>query len=404
MRVLFFIGGLGTGGAERQFAQLAYKLAQRGHDIYMVTIYPGGQYWEWLQNQNLVKLFHLFDQKPTNKFEIGWQLSRAASYLVNIARQERISIVYSALYISNLIAWIAAKKVKNFKLVWGIRASKMKMNWKRNIPFHLCGLVSSSVPMLIANSHAGLSYHESKGYRAKIRIVIPNGIDTNIFNYNTDSRIRVRKEWGVSDSEKLIGLVGRFDPIKGHPVFLEAAAKAVNVRKDLRFVFVGSGPQKYQTELKELGVSLGLTKQLIWVGERSDMPAVYSALDLVTSSSYSEGFPNVLAEAMACCVPCVASNVGDSIYLIGETGEVVETNNPNKLSEAWLNLLALSPSQRQELGSKVRNRIESMFTINAAAISTEDALIRMLRLTRTHPENEINQLNKKNSNSSVKKI
>jgi len=378
MRVLFFIGGLGTGGAERQFAQLSYSLAQRGHDVSVATIYAGGQNWQWLQKQDSVKLFNLFGKKPENRSMVLLQLISAARRLQELVCHERVSTVYSALYLSNLIAWLAVKNMQEIQLVWGIRASNLQLNWKRNIPFRLCRWVSSSVPMIISNSRSGLVYHEKKGYRAKIRIAIPNGIDTNRFYYDPQARNYVRSKWGVADEEILIGLVGRIDPMKGHTVFLKAAAKASKEYKNLRFVCVGGGPEKIKNKLQELSYKLGLRESIIWTGESSDTHYLYSAFDIATSSSsYGEGFPNIIGEAMSCRVPCVVTNVGDSAYLIGDAGYVIEPNNPDKLTEAWIKLLNLSEDQRKELGLRARRRIETKFTIGSSAIETEQALLRL---------------------------
>jgi glycosyltransferase involved in cell wall biosynthesis len=385
VRLLFFIGGLGTGGAERQFTQIASGLALRGHEVLMATLYPGGQNWDWLKEKNTVKLYHFFDRKPNSKLEIAWQINQSSKLLKELVFRKKVSIVYSALYLSNLIAWFAVRKLKETSQVWGIRSSNMKLNWKRNIPFHICSWVSSSVPMIIANSNAGLAFHESKGYQAKQHITIHNGIDTNRYYFDAAGRHRVRSEFNVKNKEYLIGLVSRIDPMKGHPTFLKAAAKASHEINNLRFICVGGGPKKYYDELKKLASDLGLDSSLYWAGERLDTPAVYSALDIATlPSSYGEGFPNIVGEAMACSIPCVVTDVGDSSYVLGDTGFVVEPGNPDKLSEAWIRLLGLNIHERIDMGEKARERIESQFTINSAVIATEKALLQLAERTGSY--------------------
>ena len=114
------------------------------------------------------------------------------------------------------------------------------------------------------------------------------------------------------EDEKLIGRIARLAPDKGYPIFLEAAALLSKERKDVRFVIAGAGPESYRRQLQLLSQELGLAERLIWAGARPDMPAVYNALDILCSSSDSEGFGLTVAEAMACGVPCVATDVGDS--------------------------------------------------------------------------------------------
>ena len=150
--------------------------------------------------------------------------------------------------------------------------------------------------------------------------VIPNGIDTSRFREMPGSGARLRALWGVRDDQILIGLVGRLDYMKDHPTFLRAAAKLTHHNDSVRFVCVGGGPISYAAQLKDLSSELGLHDRIVWAGDQDDMPSVYSALDLLVSSSSGEGFSNVIGEAMACGVPCVVTDVGDSALIVGETG------------------------------------------------------------------------------------
>ena len=178
-----------------------------------------------------------------------------------------------------------------------------------------------------------------KCFPSEKTVVVPNGIDTNRFQPAPDLGRQVRADWGVSDREPLIGLVARFDPLKDHRTFLSAAAILAGKRPDLRFACVGDGPADYRTELHELGQSLGLDGRLIWAGERDDMPAVYNALDFLCLSSFSEGFPNVVGEAMACGKPCVVTDVGDASAIVGNTGIVVPPRDPERLAQGCREML-----------------------------------------------------------------
>jgi glycosyltransferase involved in cell wall biosynthesis len=202
-------------------------------------------------------------------------------------------------------------------------------------------------------------------------VVIPNGIDTKRFCPDPEARQRIRAEWGVTESEKLIGLVGRLDPMKDHPTFLRAAALLMQEREDVHFVCVGDGPADYRRELHALGEELGLGQRLIWASARGDMPAVYNALDIATSSSYGEGFPNVVGEAMACGVPCVVTHVGDSARIVGETGVVVPPKDPEALAVGWKSSLARDGS---EVALKARLRVEENFSVGRMVERTEKAI------------------------------
>ena len=146
------------------------------------------------------------------------------------------------------------------------------------------------------------------------------------------------------------------------PASRRTAALASQALPKLRFVCVGSGPEDYQVRMKELSTQLNLTN-LRWAGARTDMPAVYNALDVLVSSSIGEGFPNVVAEAMACEKPCVVTTVGDSSILIAETGMCVPSGNPEALAEGLLRMLALPAVERARLGQKARQRIADNFSL-----------------------------------------
>ncbi len=203
-------------------------------------------------------------------------------------------------------------------------------------------------------------------------VVIPNGIDAERFCPDPEARSQIRSEWGIAEHEKLIGLVGRLDPMKDHPIFLEAAACLAKKRKETRFVCVGGGPEEYQASLQTLAESLGLGERLLWAGTRQDMPAVYNALDiLVSSSSYGEGVSNTIGEAMACGVPCVVTNIGDSAWVVRDMGEVIPPKDPSALSNAVEKLL----DQRSHTPDQIRRSIVERLSLETLIVNTERALL-----------------------------
>jgi glycosyltransferase involved in cell wall biosynthesis len=190
-------------------------------------------------------------------------------------------------------------------------------------------------------------------------VVIDNLIDTDYFVPDPIARARQRAAWGVADTELLIGMAARFDPMKGHDIFLGAAARLIRDRPSVRFVLIGGGTASYAGTLKRTAERLGLDRSLIWAGEECDMAAAYNALDLATLSSLEgEGFPNAVAEAMACGVPVVATDTGDTARLIGATGLIVPPGDAVRLADGWATLLA---SDRAGLGRDARQRILTEF-------------------------------------------
>jgi glycosyltransferase involved in cell wall biosynthesis len=243
-------------------------------------------------------------------------------------------------------------------------------DWMEKTAAWLESELSRFADCIVVNSLAGLEHAVSEGYPRNKMLFIPNGIDTNVFYPDDAARERVRAEWGVGHSEKLIGNVARFDPIKNHPLFLKAAARIAAERPDVRFVCIGHGKASYLAELQDLTRSLGIDARVRWIQARPDVRAVYNALDVFCSSSLSEGFPNVIGEAMACGRHCVVTDVGDSKLVTGDTGVVVPSND----------LEALATGLRQELDRsglnfRARQRILENFSVPQLGDQTERALL-----------------------------
>lgn len=237
----------------------------------------------------------------------------------------------------------------------------------------LCTFLSPTVKLLIVNSHAGLECLLKRGYRPQRYEVILNGIDTEKFQYSEDGRRKIRHELDVSIKQPLVGIVARLNPKKDHPTFLKAAALVVQRVADVKFLCVGGGPTAYAEELYALVNELGLKDRVIWLGDRSDVVDIYIALDiLASSSSYGEGFPNVIGEAMSCGVPCVVTDVGDSASIVADPAQVVEPRNPEKLSQTIIKLLG--NTDIPEYREMIRDRIEKRFSLKTLIDITEQKL------------------------------
>lgn len=374
MKVAFFIGKLGTGGAERQLVNLSQGLYESGHDVTVFTIYPGGQNAETLAQYNGPEIVTLWGRRGGDAIQRSLQVALAPLLFRKALNRHRPDIVYSMLYMTNLIAWLATRGHFSKCLVWGLRASNMTLNMKRVVPERLCSILSRSVPLAIANSYAGMEHHKRRGYHCRKKVVVPNGIDTAKFFFSGASRADIRREFGVSLTQPLIGIVARFDPMKDYPSFLKAASLVVKERPDAKFLCVGDGPSCYAKSLHALSEKLCLQHHMVWTGERHDMPAIYSALDvLCSSSSFGEGFPNVIGEAMACEVTCVVTDVGDSAEIVKDTGQVVRPCDEKALARAILTIL----NREGDVKSNpfLRNRVNYHYSVAAMVKNTEMILL-----------------------------
>ncbi len=163
--------------------------------------------------------------------------------------------------------------------------------------------------------------------------------------------------------------------MKDHHTFLQAAPNWANRRN---FVCVGDGPAEYRRSLQQFAEQAG-ARNVIWAGARRDMPSVYNALDLLALSSRGEGFPNVVAEAMACEIPCVVTDVGDARQIVGETGVIVPPGDAQALAEGLRQLLLLSDEERKALGRRARQQIVDKFSTEKMVAATESFLMDLLK-------------------------
>jgi glycosyltransferase involved in cell wall biosynthesis len=364
LKILFIARQLNIGGAERQLVTLANELAARGHEIVIASYYPGGALSKKLDTSR-VRLISL-DKRSR------WDIFSFCYKVIRVVRQERPAVVHGWMYTQNVIATIGKIFNPKVKLFWCIRSSNLSgmLDWLENSTVWVQNRISGLADCVIVNSQAGLEHAVSDGIpREKLRF-IPNGIDTDLFYPDLAERQRVRAEWGVTDSEKIIGNVSRFDPIKNHPFFLRAAAKIAAEYPKVRFVCVGHGKATYLESLQAQARSLGIAEKVMWVQARPDIRAMYNALDVFCSTSLSEGFPNVIGEAMACGRRCVVTDVGDSKLLVDDTGAAVASNDIEALAAA----LRQELEAPEALNLAARQHILDNFTVAHLAERTEETL------------------------------
>lgn len=364
MKILFIARQLNIGGAERQLVTLANELAARGHEIVIASYYPGGALSKKLDTSR-VRLISL-DKRSR------WDVFSFCFNVVRVVRREKPAVVHGWMYTQNVIATIGKIFHPQVKLFWCIRSSNLSdvLDWLENATVWFQNRLAPLADCIVVNSQAGLEYAVADGIpREKLRF-IPNGIDTDLFYPDQAERQRVRAEWGVTDSEKVVGNVSRFDPIKNHPFFLRAAAKVAAEYPNVRFVCIGHGKAAYLESLQAQASALGIADKVMWVQARPDIRAMYNALDVLCSTSLSEGFPNVIGEAMACGRRCVVTDVGDSKLVVDDTGAAVPSNDVEALAAA----LRRELEAPEALNLAARQHILDNFTVAHLAERTEQTL------------------------------
>jgi len=305
-----------------------------------------------------------------------------------LARRIDPQLIQGWMYHGNLMASMAASALrkseshKKVPVLWNIRQTVYDLlrneRWLTAKLIRLGAHLSARPAAIIYNSQTSAIQHEDLGYREEKRVIIPNGFDCQVLRPDDAARKAVRAELGVTDDNILIGLVARYHPMKDHAGFLRAAAIVAQDHPHVRFALAGSGISAQQQELAKGLKQTGLHDRVTLLGERSDIPRLNNAFDISCSASaWGEGFSNAIGEAMACGVPCAVTDVGDSAYLVGDTGLVVPPRGPQALANAIVRLIDIGNAGRRQLGAKARKRIETEFSLPAIVQRYEN-------LYRTH--------------------
>ncbi|WP_296509644.1 glycosyltransferase [Rhodoferax sp.] len=369
-RIVLLARQLASGGAERQLVALACGLKDRGCDVRVVLFYGGGVFDAELVAAQVPVYF----VEKRGRWDVVGFLFR----LVGTLRQLEPKVIYSFLDLPNVLASLLSGFVGKPLLIWSVRAAGMEMlhyDWLMRIVPWVEARLSGRPRIIIANSYAGAAWAISRRFPRERLRVVHNGIDTVRFRPDAIGRARVRAEWGVNDSTVLVGLVARLDPMKDHRLFFQSCAALKVTQDDVRFVCVGGGSTAYQDELRKFAQQLGIGERVIWAGGRQDMPAVHSALDMECSTSaFGEGFSNAIGEAMACGVPCVVTDVGDSARIVMDVGEVLAPRDSAALTRA-LERLLIRIKNEPRLGERARERIQCEFSLEQMVLRTEQILL-----------------------------
>jgi glycosyltransferase involved in cell wall biosynthesis len=197
---------------------------------------------------------------------------------------------------------------------------------------------------------------------------IGNGIDTARFAPLRD-RVSARKALGLPE-RTTVGFVGRLTREKGVVTLLRSMARVVVERAtpEVQLIIVGSGPERQQ--LQSEAEAAGLSGLVHFLGERSDLPQLYNAMDMFVLPSLQEGFPMVILEAMAARVPIVATPVGDVAMMLdeGRAGRLIPLNSTAELASALLELLK-EPARAHALATTAHARVSARFSSAAMARS-----------------------------------
>ncbi len=370
--LLYVITGLSTGGAEMMLYKLLSRINQSRFTPVVVSLMDRGTFGDRIEALGIP--VHTIGMKR------GIPTPATIVRLIRTVRQLNPDLIQGWMYHGNFAAQLARTlTLKSVPVLWNIRHSLYSLSYEKSGTAAVIrmGAPLSSFPVkILYNSKISASQHEKLGYQATKTMVIPNGFDPELFTPSVESRISLRTELGLANDAFLIGLVARYHPMKDHANFLHAAALLLKDYPDVQFVLAGNGVDKENPTLCKLINELGIAERIHLLGERQDIPRLTAALDIASSSSYTEAFPNVIGETMSCGVPCAVTDVGDSALIVGNTGRVVPPRDSEALANAWKELIELGPEGRKALGKAARARIIESFSLNSVVARYESLYVK----------------------------
>jgi glycosyltransferase involved in cell wall biosynthesis len=374
MRIAHVITDFETGGAQVMLRRLVMRLQADGVDNSVISLSAPSPRFDDLRPLG-VDLHHLDMRSRFTSVGAFVRLRRRLAAL-------RPDVVHTWLYHADLVGGLAAGLTGLAPVVWGIHHTAQqseRLKPMTRLVRRVNGVLSPFLPArIVCCAHAAEASHRAIGYPRGKMMVIANGFDTEAFRPDLAARRAIRRELEVPADAPLVGLMARFHPQKDHHTFVRAAARLMRQIPDAHFVLAGRGVTRGNRALRRWIEVTGAPRRFHVLGQRDDMPRLMAACDVVSmSSACGEGLPLVLGEAMACGVPCVATDVGDSALLVGETGRVVPPGDADALAAAWASLLALAPEARQRLGQRARDRVLARYQL-ASCVRAHLALYRQL--------------------------
>lgn len=357
VRVLRLISGLHQGGAEESLRKLVMSTRQTGSDSLVVSFGRNGTLRAEIERAGarVVEMDLSRRPSPAKFFR-----------MLKIVRDWKPDVIEGWMIHGNVLAYLLRWARPRARVVWNVRSS-LHLAAERPLPRLLTRLgvfISYGVDAVVYNSGVAAVQHQRLGFSARRTRVIPNGFDTTQFAPSSGGRERARARWRLPENVQIIGHLSRWHPDKDHRTLLAAFAEVRRRRPSTRLVLAGAGLETDNVELMSAVDALQLRDAVDLLGTVNDSAALYPAFDAFVLTSIREGFPNVLGEAMASGVPCVATDVGGCREVVGDHA-VFPVGDSAALADAMIALLDESSEAHARRVRDGRQHIVESFGLEA---------------------------------------
>lgn len=350
--IVHVIASLNRGGAELNLLRLVRNSEDNHHTVVNLT-----------RNGSLVEEFR---GAGADVIELGIGRTgflSAISKLRKIIKRKKPQVVQGWMYHSNLIASAAALLCGVRKIAWNLRGIDIPQS-----PLSVTGAIvwlnakaSYFIPeAIVCCGEEVRNAHIKRGFCQKKLITIANGYEISNEGYARVYETRMK----CMARPFVAGLVGRWDKLKGHGLFIESAKYIIAQNKDIKFLLVGRDINSKNDELRALIATAEEMENIELADETTNILEIYEKISVLCLPSKSEGFPNVVAEAMLCGVPCVVFDVGEAKHIVGNAGVVVGRRSPRSMADGILRLYSLEEEDWKHIQQEARKQIVENYNVD----------------------------------------
>ena len=374
MKIVHIINSLKKGGAEGNLYRLCKfqkKKYKNKIDIIIITLIDSG-YYEYELKKKGIKILSLRINEENKIFDFIKKITKLRKYIKKI----NPDIIQSWMYHSNFLSIFIPKKYYN-RIFWNIRHSELNLRISKKMTILLsiiCGLFSRFVPKkIIYCSEKSIKFHENNQYYCKKKTrLIDNGYSDKTYYPSNNLRLNFRKKNKIKKTDIILGYAGRYAKQKNIESLLNAFSKIVKNYENVHLYMVGKEINLQNKELINIISGLNIKDKIVLLNEQKNLLEFYNGIDLLVLTSHSESFPNVIAEAMLCSTPVLASNAGCSKKIIDKYGFVLNKNDYLSITKGLkksINILENKKRNWKFLKKNVRSQIKKKFSIEKMANS-----------------------------------
>ncbi|OTG58319.1 hypothetical protein B9T29_14180 [Acinetobacter sp. ANC 3903] len=339
----------GVGGAEMMLARLIQQTQDQYAHVIIALMKTSEVYAETLRQ---CQSYYALGWNGLNTLET---ISKLRHLLKSIAPKTVQCWMYHANVLTSLSCIGLSPKPEIF---WGIHhslASPKEESLSTKVALVMSKVLAAQPKGVIYCAHSSLQQHQRFGLKNNNAQVIANGVFLDTFQPNPELH-----------EPCVIGFAGRYHTAKGYPYLFATLAKLKD--QPIIFKIAGSGANLENPEVKALFEQYQLDKNKVHLLDQvSDMPAFYQSVDAFLMTSITEGFPNVLVEAMASGLPCISTDVGDAKYIVDQLSAIVPPRDPEALANAILDYVHSSQADKLQLKQATRARVEQHFSIESVS-------------------------------------